>query len=243
MERQSTTLCTFVLFLAIPAMGTAQSSLALAAEPRQAVNPNQLMEQKRPSWQVIPQTSGKTFGPNQLMEMKQIGTMIVQGRPLHEIQPIWKSFVERSRGSDTDTAIQHVLEEAKGEAKRNVQRAIEKQAGYQALKGAIRNELHSIRDLLFRATQGKVELRPKVFGVSAGKVVIKEANYLISKRADIEAYAEALGRQLSSLSDDAQMANIDLQNMLQRQQQVLQMLATMEKMLHDTASAIIRKLD
>lgn len=49
-------------------------------------------------------------------------------------------------------------------------------------------------------------------------------------------------QKLSSLGDDAQLANIDLQNMLQKQQQTLQTISNVSKMLHDTAMAIIRKI-
>ncbi len=48
--------------------------------------------------------------------------------------------------------------------------------------------------------------------------------------------------KLNSVSDDAQLANVDLQNMLQKQQQTLQMLSTISKMLYDTALAVIRKI-
>jgi flagellar biosynthesis/type III secretory pathway protein FliH len=41
---------------------------------------------------------------------------------------------------------------------------------------------------------------------------------------------------------DAQLANVDLQNMLQNQQQTLQMLSNIEKELYDTAMAVIRKI-
>lgn len=48
--------------------------------------------------------------------------------------------------------------------------------------------------------------------------------------------------QLASIGDDAQLANIDLQNQLQKQAQTLQMMSNVSKMLHDTAMAIIRKI-
>lgn len=48
--------------------------------------------------------------------------------------------------------------------------------------------------------------------------------------------------KLSSIGDDAQLANIELQNMLQKQQQTLQTMSNVSKMLHDTAMAIIRKI-
>jgi hypothetical protein len=48
--------------------------------------------------------------------------------------------------------------------------------------------------------------------------------------------------KLQAVGDDAQLANIDLQNMLQKQQQVLQMMSTISKMQSDTAMAVIRKI-
>ncbi|MED5464418.1 MAG: hypothetical protein VX699_07180 [Myxococcota bacterium] len=48
--------------------------------------------------------------------------------------------------------------------------------------------------------------------------------------------------QLNQVGDDAQLANVDLQNWLQKQQQTMQMMSNISKLLHDTAMAIIRKI-
>jgi hypothetical protein len=48
--------------------------------------------------------------------------------------------------------------------------------------------------------------------------------------------------QLKSIGDDAQLANIDLQNALQKQQQLLQMLSNISKEMSDTAMSTIRKI-
>lgn len=42
--------------------------------------------------------------------------------------------------------------------------------------------------------------------------------------------------------DDAQLANVDLQNELQKQQQTLQMVSNLSKNAYDTALAVIRKI-
>jgi hypothetical protein len=47
---------------------------------------------------------------------------------------------------------------------------------------------------------------------------------------------------LRTLHGDAQLANADLQNMLQKQQQTLQMMSNISKMLYDTATSVIRKI-
>ncbi len=49
------------------------------------------------------------------------------------------------------------------------------------------------------------------------------------------------GQQIND--DDAQLANVDLQNMLQKMQKTLQMMSNISKSCHDTAMAIIRKIN
>ena len=53
---------------------------------------------------------------------------------------------------------------------------------------------------------------------------------------------ENLEEQLASTGDDAQLANIDLQSELQKQQQTIQTMTNVSKMMHDTAMALIRKI-
>ena len=51
-----------------------------------------------------------------------------------------------------------------------------------------------------------------------------------------------LEERLNSVGDDAQLANVDLQNVLQKQQQTLQMMSNISKMLYDTAQSVLRKI-
>jgi hypothetical protein len=44
------------------------------------------------------------------------------------------------------------------------------------------------------------------------------------------------------MGEDAQLANVDLQNMLQKQQQTLMMMSNIGKTLSDTNMAAIRKI-
>ncbi len=61
-------------------------------------------------------------------------------------------------------------------------------------------------------------------------------------RAQLTEHIKQWEEKLQSAGDDAQLANIDLQNALQKQQQTLQTMSNVSKMLHDTAMAIIRKI-
>jgi len=47
---------------------------------------------------------------------------------------------------------------------------------------------------------------------------------------------------LNSVGDNAQLANVDLQNILQKQQQAIQMMSNMSKLMQDTAMSVIRKI-
>ena len=64
----------------------------------------------------------------------------------------------------------------------------------------------------------------------------------IFSRAQLEDYISSTEDQLNTVGDDAQLANVDLQNMLQKQQQTLQMMSNISKSLHDTAMSVIRKI-
>jgi dimeric dUTPase (all-alpha-NTP-PPase superfamily) len=64
----------------------------------------------------------------------------------------------------------------------------------------------------------------------------------VETKADLDAYVENLEEKLQTTGDDAQLANVDLQNALQQQQQTLQMMSNISKMLHDTAMSILRKI-
>jgi hypothetical protein len=64
----------------------------------------------------------------------------------------------------------------------------------------------------------------------------------ILTKGELDTYIQGMEEKLNSVGDDAQLANVDLQNMLQKQQQTLQMMSNIPKMLHDTAMAVIRKM-
>ncbi len=82
-------------------------------------------------------------------------------------------------------------------------------------------------------------MRGQTKQLKAIKVQVGQAR---KKSNEWEKYIKALESQLSSVGDDAQLANVDMQNMLQKQQQTMQMMSNISKMLHDTAMAVIRKI-
>ena len=68
------------------------------------------------------------------------------------------------------------------------------------------------------------------------------ADKVYTTKAELEAGIKDFETMLSTAGDDAQLANLDLQNVLQKQQQTLQLMSNISKMLNDTAMSIIRKI-
>lgn len=60
--------------------------------------------------------------------------------------------------------------------------------------------------------------------------------------AQLAALQSQMNSALNTVGDDSQLANIDLQNAMQKQQQALQMISDMEKEMNDTAMSVIRHL-
>ncbi len=87
-------------------------------------------------------------------------------------------------------------------------------------------------------TKGMMPKPPAEYGVDENGTVVDP----LDTKGKLETYIKGLEEKLNSVGDDAQLANVDLQNMLQKQQQTLQMMSNISKMLHDTAMAIIRKM-
>jgi hypothetical protein len=76
----------------------------------------------------------------------------------------------------------------------------------------------------------------------AKKQVRDELHRARAALGEVDLHIKSLEDKLNSVGDDAQLANVDLQNTLHKEQQTLQMLSNMSKSLHDTAKSLIRKI-
>ena len=104
---------------------------------------------------------------------------------------------------------------------------------YQLIQHVLREAyLESNRDLQFYSE------KIKHFNVLKEQI----RDELERTRKVMDEYIKSLEENLSSVGDDAQLANIDLQSALQKQQQTLQTMSSVSKTLHDTGLGIIRKI-
>lgn len=65
---------------------------------------------------------------------------------------------------------------------------------------------------------------------------------IVKTEQERQDYLRYLQAKLNAVGDDAQSANVDLQNVMQKQQQLLDMISNIGKLLNDTAMETIRKI-
>ena len=80
------------------------------------------------------------------------------------------------------------------------------------------------------------------YGESDMEFILRHADLVDAKILSLQTGISVLEDKLASIGEDSQLANIDLQNSLQKQQQLLQMLSNISKSLHDTQMAMIRNM-
>lgn len=192
------------------------------------------------------QRGGQPIQQTQLSELKRIGVMVGQGKPDSEVQEAWKKTINNYKDINIDNAIKSILAEAKLEAQRNVDVAKKRVQSTSLLKQQVSNEINSAKLNLSEVDKTK---EPKVMarktfrqGLNAEDTLIVSQTGQISTQDELSGYIHNLEQQLNSIGDDAQLANIDLQNALQKQQQLIKMLSNISKLLNDTAMAVIRKI-
>ncbi len=64
----------------------------------------------------------------------------------------------------------------------------------------------------------------------------------VSSRDEAEKLLSSLEEEMQTLGDDAQMQQLQLQDLLQKQTQILSMMTNLLKVMHETCMAVIRNL-
>jgi hypothetical protein len=188
----------------------------------------------------------KPISAEQMRELKSIGAMIGRGEPQGKVETSWKKLVAQHKDMDIEKAVEITLNEAKEEAGRNVKAARDKSQKYGMLTEDLRDEIARVRSLQGQWKEGKPSqaIYRKVYVINRkdpSKTTTRKGN-LISNKAELNQYMKELEGHLETVGEDAQLAKVDLQNTLQKQQQLIQMLSNVSKMLHDTATSTIRKI-
>jgi hypothetical protein len=138
--------------------------------------------------------------------------------------------------------VQWVLREAYLEPNADLAHRADKVRHFNQQKKAIHDQVSELRAAHGKFVKGKAQVKTlKLLPRFKGKPSIQLATEMVSE-AQLDSLITKWEEQLASVGDDAQLANVDLQSALQKQQQTMQTMSSVSKMLHDTAMAIIRKI-
>lgn len=99
-----------------------------------------------------------------------------------------------------------------------------------------------LRESYVQTTEDLKYFADKVKSANQMKHSARDELKSLHGKSGVESEIKKWEDKLNDVGDDAQLANVDLQNILQKQQQTLQMMSNISKMLYDTAMAVIRKM-
>lgn len=190
------------------------------------------------------QTVTRWLNARQLAQLNQIASRLAEGSSYRQIQREWEGFASQLRGSETDAnaLVQFLLRQAYQQTQADLQAYTARVQLYNEQKEGIRGEVSRLRDFKSGVERGDrgTDFRPNM---SVWRVTSNRRPPAVIKSTDpIDALLSEWEEQLQTVGDDAQLANSDLQNVMQKQQQAMQTMSCISKMLHDTAMAVIRKI-
>lgn len=144
---------------------------------------------------------------------------------------------------DINAIIQLVLRESYLDTTEDLKYYAEKVKYYNSVKKRIRDQANAMRDDLKEMLSASDSLHKKLKKVEkSAKRLRRDWKHHLAVVSDFESYIQDYEEKLSTIGDDAQLANLDLQNSVQKMTQTLQMMSTISKQMHDTAMNIIRNI-
>jgi hypothetical protein len=191
----------------------------------------------------------RSFTPGQrkqFAEIRKLATRATRNpRAINQLKSKWSKLIRdialKDPHVDIDALVQAAMFELYQQEVQSLEEALLQVHRLNDIKRQTRKELN-------RARQHRQEMsvRQRDGGTTpvyrTEKIPGVKSKSLITSSEDMGPYIKEMENKLSTIGDDAQLATIDLQNAIQRQQQLLQTMSNISKMLHDSAAAIIRKI-
>jgi hypothetical protein len=189
--------------------------------------------------QIKPQTQAVASA-----DIKILGSMIARGESKEVILGKWKAMLvgANDRNMDINVLVQSVMRESYLQQTEDLKKYQDKVQYFNETKKKIRDEQDKARNA--KITPGSAPLRKINITAEKGTppIISPHNAGIVKTEQERQDYLRYLQDKLNSVGDDAQLANIDLQNVLQKQQQFVQMMSNISKLLNDTAMSVIRKI-
>ena len=149
----------------------------------------------------------------------------------------WNNGIDQLTSSQSDSSVDSVVDDLQGIVVL-CSTAIEKEIQKIKAQVDVLEELHDREvDEPSEPTRSSTQYRE-----SDLEFISRHADKIDAKIKSLQTGLEVLEEKLATAGDDAQLANIDLQNVLQKQQQALQMISNVMKSMQDTQLATISRI-
>ncbi len=185
---------------------------------------------------------------DQQQELNQIGKLLAKDPNSRLAQKRWQSLIHSMATAkpavDVNALVQWVMQESYLQASSSLRSHADKVKFFNEQKDRIRDEINRARAHTTGHSRRGGNSLSSAFAPDDRlyKNRLIPARRPIVEKSILTTYISGLEAKLVSTSNDGQLANVELQNALQKQQQLLQTLSHISKRLHDTAMAIIRKI-
>lgn len=189
--------------------------------------------------------------PNGMTRTRQLDSIVnqlQQGNTPDALES-WKAFIAGNRqpygrSVDVNALIQWILRESYAATQADLLAYAEKIKHLKALKTTLRDEIQRAQTDLGEDRPWPRDRRIVVFprNYAEGAVLVEQSENRRVDKQDLGTILDEYRQLLQEVGEDAQLQNIQLQNVLQTQQQSVQMMSRTSKQLHVTALEVIRSM-
>jgi hypothetical protein len=216
---------------AVALAATAGGGLTVAPQQR-AVAPS-----GQPLTPVAPAPQRFQLIPSHAATLKALAVNFARTANTEALTSGWQGFLNAARPSaaDVQALVELVMKEVADQQAGDLNAAMDKLKAINDRKRQMREEIRRMRDFESALARGLQQPAPRPSGIIPSAATITTA-------PQAAAYRGQLNLALAGLDRDAQLAAVELQNLLQRHQQSLQVVSNVAKRLSDTASSVIANI-
>lgn len=176
-------------------------------------------------------------------DIKYLGSMIARGKPKEAILVKWRAMLAGTNYSNVDirSLVQYVLRETYQNQNADLKEYADKVQYFNAAKKKIRDELDKTRQAKIRP--GAAPLYRLNITTEKGpppRISMRNAG-LVKTDQERQDYLQYLDLKVAQIDTDTNLANVEMQILLQKQQQIVQQIPEISKLLFDTAMDVSRK--
>jgi hypothetical protein len=196
----------------------------------------------------VPMTTGQPIKPQiravAPADIKILGSMIARGESKEAILGKWKAMLvgTNDRNLDINTLVQSVMRASYQQQEEDLNKMKDKVQHNNEMKKKIRDEQDKVRKAIIAPGSAPIIKMNIATGKGTPTIISPQNGGIVKTEQEQQVYLRYLQDKLNVVGDDAQLANTDLQSVLQKQQQLVTMMSNISKLLSDTAMNTVRKM-